>query len=71
MLIVTENVTRVEGDPKQLMIEATMLLSSIKETLKKEHGMSNEDTNKLLAKMCEIAFMDNLTRKLYLDDMEK
>lgn len=70
MIIVTDNVTRIEGDPKQLMIEVTMLLSSIKETLRKEYKMSNEDCNKVLAKMCEVAFMDNLTRKQYLDELE-
>lgn len=70
MIIVADNVTRIEGDPKQIMTELTLLLSSFKETLKKEYKMSEEDCNKVLAKSCEIAFMDNWSRKQMLDDME-
>ena len=70
MLLIIDNVTRIEGDPKQIMTELTLLLSSFKETLKKEYEMSEEDCNKVLAKSCKIAFMDNWERKQMLDDME-
>ena len=71
MLLVTNNVTRVEGEPKQLMTELTVLLSSFKETLRKEYNMDNEQCNTVLAKACEIAFMSNRERKEYLDELEE
>lgn len=70
MLLVTDNVTRIEGDPKQLVTELTILLSSFKATLKKEYQMSEEDCNSVLAESCKIAFMDNYSRKQYLDELE-
>lgn len=71
MIVVTENVTRIEGDAKQLMTELTILLSSFKETLRREFNMDNEQCNRVLAKACEIAFMNNKERKEYLDELEK
>lgn len=71
MLLVTNNVTRVEGEPKQLMTELTVLLSSFKETLRKEYDMNNEQCNAVIAKACEIAFMSNRERKEYLDELEE
>lgn len=69
MLLVTNNVTRIEGEPKKIMTELTVLLSSFKETLRKEYNMSNEDCNKVLAKSFEIALMTNRERKEYLDEL--
>ena len=71
MIIVTENVTRIEGDAKQITTELTILLSAFKETLKKEYHLDDEQCNKILAKSCEIAFMNNLERKEYLEKLEK
>lgn len=71
MILVTNNVTRIEGDAKQLMTELTVLLSSFKETLRREFDMNNEQCNKVLAKACEVAFMSNKERKEYLDELEK
>lgn len=70
MIIVTDNVTRIEGDPKQLMTELTILLSSFKATLKKEFEMTEEQVNSVLAESCRIAFMDNMSRKKMLDELE-
>lgn len=71
MILVTDNVTRIEGEPKKLMTELTVLLSSFKETLRKEYNMGNEECNMVLAKACEIAFMSNRERKEYLDMLEE
>ena len=71
MLLVTDNVTRIEGDPKQLMTELTILLASFKETLRKEYEFDPEQCNIVLAKACEIAFMGNKERKEYLDELER
>lgn len=71
MILVTNNVTKIEGDAKQLMTELTVLLSSFKETLRREFDMNNEQCNKVLAKACEVAFMSNKERKEYLDELEK
>lgn len=71
MILVTNNVTKIEGDAKQLMTELTVLLSSFKETLRREFDMDNEQCNKVLAKACEVAFMSNKERKEYLDELEK
>lgn len=71
MILVTDNVTRIEGDAKQLMTELTVLLSSFKETLRREFEMDNDQCNAVLAKACEIAFMSNRERKEYLDELEK
>lgn len=70
MIIVTDNVTRIEGDPKQVMIELTMLLASFKETLRKEYNMTDEQGNMILSKAYEIAMMDNYSRKIMLDELE-
>ena len=70
MLFVTDNVTKIEGDPKQIMTELTILLSSFKVTLKKEFNLSEEDSNRILAKAYDIAFMDGPTRKRFLDELE-
>lgn len=71
MITVTGNVTRIEGEPKQLITELTVLLSSFKETLRKEYNIDNENCNAILAKVCEIAFMTNRQRKEYLDKLEE
>jgi hypothetical protein len=69
MIFVTNNITKIEGDAKQLMTELTVLLSSFKETLKKEFNLDNEQCNAILAKSCEIAFMTNEARKILLDEL--
>ena len=70
MITIIGNVTKIEGEPKELMTELTVLLSSFKETLRREYNMNNEQCNMVLAKACEIAFMSNRERKEYLDELE-
>lgn len=70
MIMVGNNVTRIEGEPKELMTELTVLLSSFKETLRKEYNLSNECCNNILLKAFEIASMTNRERKEYLDELE-
>lgn len=70
MITVADNVTRVEGDPKQLITEMTILLSAVKATLIKEYAMKDDDVNNILIKACDIAFMNNYQRKKLLDKLE-
>ncbi len=63
------NVVHIEGDSKEICTELTYLLSSFKETLIKEYDVTEDNASLVIAECCKIAFMDNLQRKEYLDNL--
>ena len=69
MIEVNKNIVHLEGDPKDLCVELTYLLSSFKDTMIKEFGVSNDDASLAIAECCRIAFMDSYERKQYLDEL--
>lgn len=71
MITIVDNVTRFEGDIQKVTTEMTILLSAFKEMLSKDYDFSNKQCNTVLAKLCEIAFMDNYERKEYLEELER
>lgn len=69
MITQVGNVSKFEGDSKELCIELTYLLSGFVDTLVKEYQTSTEDASLAVAECCKIAFMDKIQRKEYLDSL--
>ncbi len=69
MITQVGNVSKFEGDSKELCIELTYLLSGFVDTLVKEYQISTEDASLAVAECCKIAFMDKIQRKEYLDSL--
>lgn len=69
MITQVGNVSKFEGDSKELCIELTYLLSGFVDTLVKEYQISTEDASLAVAECCKIAFMDKIQRKEYLDNL--
>lgn len=69
MIKVNKNTVHLEGEPKDLCIELTYLLSSFKDTMIKEFKVSEENISKIILECCNIAFMNNIERKKYLDNL--
>ena len=63
------NVAHFEGEPKELCIELTYLLSGFVDTMVKEFQVSTNDASLAVAECCKIAFMDKIQRKEYLDQL--
>jgi hypothetical protein len=69
MIEVNKNIVRIEGDSKDLCVELTYLLSSFKDTMIKEFEVSEENISLIMAECFKIAFMSNIERKQYLDEL--
>lgn len=69
MIEVNNNIVHIEGDSKDLCVEFTYLLSSFKDTMVKEFNISEEDISRIILECCNIAFMNNIERKQYLDKL--
>lgn len=69
MIYVKEEVTIVEGHPRDVCVELTNLLSSFRDTLLKEYKVSEEDANMAVGECVKVAFMSPLERKQHLDNL--
>lgn len=69
MIHAEKEIIKLEGEPKELCVELTYLLSSFKDTMIKEFKVSEEDISKIILECCNIAFMNNIERKKYLDNL--
>ena len=69
MIEVNKNIVHIEGEPRDLCVELTYLLSSFKDTMIKEFDVSEQDIALAIAECCRIAFMSPLERKEYLDEL--
>lgn len=69
MIEVNNEIVRMNGEPKELCVELTYLLSSFKDTMIKEFHVSEENISLAIAECCKIAFMSPIERKQYLDEL--
>lgn len=69
MIEVNKNIVKFEGEPRDLCIELTYLISSFKDTMVKEFKVSEEDISLAISECCRIGFMNPIQRKLYLDEL--
>ena len=69
MIEVNKNVVHLEGEPRDLCVELTYLISSFKDNMIKEFKVSEEDIILAISECCRIGFMDPIQRKQYLDEL--
>lgn len=69
MIEVLKDVVHLEGEPRDLCVEITYLLSAFKDTMIKEYQCSEQDVISAMSECCKIAFMNNIERKYYLDEL--
>ena len=69
MIEVDKNIVHLEGEPRDLCVELTYLISSFKDTMIKEFKVSEEDISLAISECCKIGFMNSIQRKQYLDEL--
>ena len=69
MIEVNKNIVHLEGEPRDLCVELTYLISSFKDNMIKEFKVSEEDISLAISECCRIGFMDPIQRKQYLDEL--
>lgn len=69
MIEVNKNIVHLEGEPRDLCIELTYLISSFKDTMVKEFKVSEKEVTSAITECCRIGFMSPLQRKQYLDEL--
>lgn len=69
MITVDGSLAKFEGTAKELSFEFTHCVLGFKYNIMKEFGLSDEESNEVIAKCCEIAVMTNEDRKKFLDSM--
>lgn len=69
MISVNKDTVVVDGHPKDLCAELTVLISGFRDTLVKEMGLPIDDVNNAIARCIEIAFMSPEERGKYLNSI--
>ena len=70
MIHIEKDVAEFNGTAKELTYEFTHLILSYKYNIMKEFGVSDIESNEIIARCCEIAVMTNEDRQEFLDTMK-